>query len=120
MSATINTYKVGDIYLIRFHPSIGTEMKRFRPACIVSTQAHQLDPRFILIAPFTTNTSSPDEHLEIPIKNPCLEKPSLLLTWYLQTIDVTRIERKLGQLNPNQIILLNQSLSKLLMPTSGS
>lgn len=91
----------GDIYLVRFHPSVGSELKRFRPACILSSKISQIDARFSLIAPFTS-ILEPVHKAELLIENPALEKPSLLLTWYLKTIDVRRLERKLGELSLNQ------------------
>lgn len=109
-----NKFKVGDIYLCRFHPSIGSELKRYRPAVIVSSKVNQIDNRFILIAPFTTNTKKTNRHFELTISTPSLEKKSTLLTWYMRTIDVNRLEQKIGQLSKQEVVEMNKILKKLL------
>ena len=91
----INT---GDIVLIKFHPGYGNEFKKYRPAVVMSETITKIDPRFILIAPLTTNLKTDQPDLELIINNPSLDKKSLLLTWYLLTIDSSRLVRKLGSL----------------------
>lgn len=105
--------KTGDIYLIRFHPAFGAELKRFRPAVIVSEKVNQTDEHFTLIAPLTTSTKKTNKY-ELSIKNnTSLEKNSTLLLWYLRTIDTLRLERKLGTLNKTDITKMKQTLKNL-------
>ena len=96
IDAKINT---GDIVLIKFHPGYGNEFKKYRPAVIMSETITKIDPRFILIAPLTTNIKTEQPELELIIDNPSLDKKSLLLTWYQLTIDSSRLIRKLGTLS---------------------
>lgn len=106
--------KTGDIYLVRFHPGYGAELKKFRPAVIMSSRISTLDPRFALIAPLTTDVQS-QNLFEIPIaKGRTLESDSLLLCWYLWTIDHRRLEKKLGTISSQELKLLHQTLTRLL------
>ena len=107
--------KIGDIYLVRFHPSTAKELKRYRPAVSVSQKVIDIDPRFALIAPLTTYTK-PANSAEILITNPALEKPSLLLSWYLWTIDQSRLVKKLGQLTPKDISKIIHAIESLFSP----
>lgn len=108
--------KQGDIYLVRFHPAVGSELKRFRPAVVISDQVNRIDSRFTVIAPLTTNIKSKHPEYELEIKaNPALEKDSLLLCWYLRTVDVTRLENKLGLLSKTDIVKMKQALKKLFI-----
>ncbi len=92
--------KAGDIFLVKFHPGYGTELRKYRPAVIVSDRVTLADQRFALIAPLTTSTKIFHPRTELTIKrNPALEKDSVLLCWYLWTIDVDRLVRKLGSLS---------------------
>lgn len=106
--------EAGTICLVRFHPSTGSELKRFRPAVIVSEKINQLDSRFVLVAPFTTNTSSfhPEHELLIK-KNNILEQDSVLLCWYLRIIDTNRIEIILGKLTNEKIKQMKQKARQL-------
>lgn len=99
----------GTICLVRFHPSIGSELKKFRPAVVISDKINQTDSRFVLIAPFTTSIKSLDPHSELLIKKgTALEKDSALLCWYLRTIDVNRVQATLGRLTPEEIAKMKQ------------
>lgn len=105
----------GEIYLDRFHPAFGAELKRFRPAVIVSSRVTAHDSRFALIAPLTTQTKTTNTSIELLItNNPVLEKPSLVLTWYLQTIDIHRLEQKIGTLSPNDIKKMKKAVYSLI------
>jgi mRNA-degrading endonuclease toxin of MazEF toxin-antitoxin module len=105
-------YKCGDIVLVRFHPAYGQELKKYRPAVIASAIPNQLDARFALIVPFTSRLKAGNK-FEFPITNPVLRQPSLLLCWYLKTIDAQRITSRLGCLSTqdnNQFIRLLKQL----------
>lgn len=104
---------IGDIYLVRFHPAVGSELKRYRPAVILSSQFTQIDQRFVLIAPLTSNITKQAKQYELLINNPSLDKPSLLLTWYLRTIDKNRLMSKIGQLDKTTITKMQKMVKKL-------
>ena len=109
-------YKTGDVYVVRFHPSFGSELKRFRPAVIVSGAVSKIDPRFSLIAPLTTSVSSINKNYEMMIKNGgFLEKDSLALLWYVRTVDVGRMEKKIGKLSEQEIKKMKMILTKIFL-----
>ena len=103
--------KFGDIVIVRFHPSYGQELKKYRPAIIVKDLS-SIDPRFIQIAPLTTQANpKPNNHKEIIINHSSLEKPSLLLAWYIMTFDISRLVYKLGELDSKTINKLQNTLT---------
>lgn len=103
--------QAGEIWLIKFHPGTGSELSKYRPA-VVLADLNQIDDRFALIAPLTSDTKIRNEW-EIPVYHECLEKPSLALTWYLWTIDRRRLVSKLGALSAEELALLRASLNQL-------
>ncbi|TSC87956.1 MAG: mRNA interferase MazF9 [Microgenomates group bacterium Gr01-1014_16] len=106
----------GDIFLVKFHPGYGSEFQKYRPAVIVSEKITSFDPRFTLIAPLTTNTNIVVKNFEFVIsKNPGLEKDSLLLCWYLWTIDATRLIKKLGKLKTVDKVKMLRAVSSLFI-----
>lgn len=110
-----NRLPTGTVCLVRFHPGTGSELKRFRPAVIVSEKISQIDSRFIFVSPFTTNIDSYQEECELLIKkNKTLEQDSILLCWYLRTIDLNRVETVLGKLKPAEIEQMQAKIKQLL------
>lgn len=105
----INT---GDIWLVKFHPGTGAEFSKYRPAIVLSN-LQNVDSRFCLIAPLTSDTQIRNEY-EFKIENEALEKPSLLLGWYLWTIDSRRLVNKLGNLENHELKSILSKISNLL------
>lgn len=107
-------YKSGDIVLIKMHPSSSTELKRFRP-CVIAY--NQTDPRFYTIAPLTSQTRIISEKTELLIMPSIingLEKPSLLMSWYLETLGISRIQKQIGKLDKSDIQKFKSCLKTLL------
>jgi mRNA interferase MazF len=103
-------YRVGEIVLVRFHPAFGQELKKYRPALIMVEES-KLDSRFVVVAPFTSKSDSTGQ-FELVVDNPILEKKSLLLCWYMRTIDRTRVVKKLGELKKTEIFKMKKILKK--------
>ncbi len=100
MSKKINPPKFGEVYLAKFHPAYGEEFKKFRPTVILNNKTNQIDKRFVLVAPLTSKTKNLKEYEIFVPKNSFLNKDSAIITWYLYTMDVDRLELKLGELSP--------------------
>ncbi len=100
--------------MVRFHPAAGAELKRYRPAVIISGKVNGADPRFSLIAPLTTGGMI-NRNYEMMIKRRNdLAKDSTLLLWYLRTVDVGRIGGKIAELNQREVKILQRKLKNLL------
>lgn len=109
------SYKVGEIYLTKFHPGFRSELERFRPAVIVATDKQHYDNRFVTVCPFTTRIKPRDKSIELTILNSSLERESLLLTWYIRTVDTQRLVYKLGQLPESDIVKIKKAHQKLFI-----
>ena len=105
----------GDIFLVKFHPSAGNELKRYRPAVIMSNKTNEIDKRFTLIAPLTTKTSkyNPECELHVSENTTGIDKPAILLAWYLRTVDINRLENKLGRLAEQDINKLKEIIANV-------
>lgn len=103
--------QVGDIWLVKFHPGTGQELAKYRPAVIV-TNLSTIDDRFTLIAPLTSDITIRNP-FELLIAHQALEKPSLLLCWYLWTIDQRRLYQKLGELSDVEIKKITEKIDQL-------
>lgn len=108
----MNQFEFGEIFLVRFHPASGKEIKKYRPAVIINQVINQLDKRFTMIAPLTSDLSNKND-FEIIVKNESLKYESKILTWYIRTIDTGRLIEKIGVLSKKDIKNLKTSLSQL-------
>lgn len=107
-------YKQGEIYLVKFHPSLGKEIRKFRPAVIMFDSQVT---GFVTVAPLTSILKINQKNIEFIINSSPtngLEKTSLLLGWYLRTIDDTAIQKKLGKLDKSDFVKLKLLLSKVI------
>jgi mRNA-degrading endonuclease toxin of MazEF toxin-antitoxin module len=106
-------YKPGDIVLVKMHPSSSTELKRYRP-CVITFD--QVDSRFYTITPLTSQAkihSLKTEFVIQPSSNNNLEKPSLLMCWYLETIGIKRIQKSIGLLDKSDYQSMKTSLKHI-------
>ena len=107
-------YKQGEIYLVRFHPTMGKELRKYRPAVIVFDS---VNPDLVTITPLTSiiKIKHPiHEFIIKPSEQNGLEHPSLLLSWYLRTMDHQAIQKHIGTLNSSNLAKLKTSLTKLI------
>ncbi len=66
--------KTGGIYLVKFCPGYGEKFKKYRPAIVMSNAIIEIDHRFVLILPFTSNTETKNPKHELVIENEAFEK----------------------------------------------
>jgi mRNA interferase MazF len=104
--ATSSNYRLGSIWLVNFDPSIGTEIRKTRPAIIVSATIFN-QRRKVTVLPITS--SSPDSRL-LPVVVPITPDQinGLVIESFIVCIDPTtfdkqRLVKQLGMLNPAQI-----------------
>lgn len=104
--------KDGEIWIVKFHPRTGNELAKYRPAVVVRS-LDSIDDRFVLIAPLTS--SEKQNQFELTLQHSALEKESTLLLWYLWTVDVRRLEERVGVLSVEQ----RDEVRKLLVEFLG-
>ncbi len=96
----------GDIWLVNFDPTVGTEIQKIRPAVVVSSNAVGRLP-IKLVAPITDwkDYFAPNIwHVRIaPHSTNGLTKVSAIDTLQLRGMDRQRFIRKLGQVSPSTL-----------------
>ena len=102
--------KRGSVYLVNFDPTIGAEIKKTRPAVIISNDvANQYSPIVIVVA--ITGRDEP-KFDEVLIKPPegGLTKPSVIQPNQIRSIDKRRLVEKLEDLSKETISDLDIAL----------
>ncbi len=99
--------KRGEVWLVNFDPTLGAEIKKTRPAVVVSSDAIGKLP-IKLIAPITDWKAYFNQnlwHVRIePDSTNGLAKVSAVDTLQLRGVDIQRFIRKLGQVSETTMV----------------
>ena len=118
-SLTINPElpKRGEIWLVNFDPTVGAEIKKVRPAVVISSDSVGKLP-IKLIAPITdwkTYFSSNFWHVKIePNSINRLNKDSAIDTLQLRGVDLQRFIRKLGSISEITMLEIIASIATVI------
>jgi mRNA interferase MazF len=84
--------KRGEIYWVNMNPAVGSEIKKLRPALVVSNDINNQYSQLVTVLPITSNTRNPHP-FEVFIKQGVggLKKDSLIKANQIRTIDKARI-----------------------------
>ncbi|WP_180981288.1 type II toxin-antitoxin system PemK/MazF family toxin [Cylindrospermopsis raciborskii] len=109
--------KRGEIWLVNFDPTVGAEIKKVRPAVVISSDSVGKLP-IKLIAPITdwkTYFSSNFWHVKIePNSINGLNKASAIDTLQLRGMDLQRFIRKLGSVSEITILEVMASVATVI------
>jgi len=87
----------GDIYWINFDPSVGSEIKKKRPAAVIQDHKVAGSSQTILVCPITS--SSRVHPFDVSLKTSFLEKNSRARTIQVKTCDLSRFLDFIGHLD---------------------
>jgi mRNA interferase MazF len=89
--------KRGEVYWVNLDPTIGTEIKKTRPALIVSADdMNKALPR-VIIAPLTSKGQALGCRPQIKFEN----RNALILLDQIRSLDKSRLLGKMGAINEN-------------------
>jgi mRNA interferase MazF len=94
----------GDIWLVNLDPTVGSEIKKTRPAVIISNDIANQYSATVTVLPVTDRGDKvfPVE-TEIPLKTGGLTKPSKIKCAQIRTVDKVRLVRFMGVL-PDRVL----------------
>ena len=100
--------KRGDVYWVALDPVMGTEIRKTRPAVIVSNDACNRYGTRVVVLPVTSNVDSlfPGEAL-IKVKG----KPGRALGDQIRSIDKSRLQSRLGTLSSAEMTRIDEALA---------
>ncbi|MCG2821938.1 MAG: type II toxin-antitoxin system PemK/MazF family toxin, partial [Candidatus Atribacteria bacterium] len=95
--------KKGEIYLVNFDPTIGHEVKKKRPAVIISNNIHNQFSPLVTVAPLSSNINKvyPFE-VYIPKESAGLNENSKIMIIQLRSIDKKRLINKIGNIEDKE------------------
>ncbi len=105
--------KRGEIYLVNFDPTTGSEIKKTRPALILQNDtANRWSPITIVAAITSHHFEEPLYPTEVLLKAPegRLETDSVVLLNQIRSIDKRRLVKRLGALKPETMTRVEQAI----------
>jgi mRNA interferase MazF len=105
----------GDVVVVNLDPTIGVEIKKTRPAIVVSNDSINHFSQLVVVVPLTKNTAhlSPS-HVVIPKGTARLTFTSKVVTEQIKAVDKQRIVKRLGSLPPTLFAQVERALKNTL------
>lgn len=101
----------GDVYLVDFDPSIGTEIRKKRPAMIISCNEANKHLRTVMVIPFSSKVEKvyPFEVLVLKEQSG-LNADSKLKIPQMRSIDKSRMTKYIGTLNEDLLYRIEKAI----------
>jgi len=101
----------GEILLVAFDPTKGTEIQKTRPAIVVTNNLANKYLPMVAVVPLTSQHLDRIRVFEVLIKTATgLKKSSKAVIVQLRTVDRSRIKKKLGKVSGADMKLIDEKL----------
>jgi mRNA interferase MazF len=110
--AKIIAPKRGEVYLVNFDPTTGSEIKKTRPALVLQNDIANRHSPITIVAAITSQFDEPLYPTEVFIgkSEGGLSTDSVALLNQIRSIDKSRLIRRLGTLKPGTMRRVEQAL----------
>lgn len=104
--------KRGEIYLVNFDPTLGSEIKKTRPALILQNDTANRWSPITIVAAITSQFKKPLYPTEVLLQAPegKLEIDSVVLLNQIRSIDKRRLVKRLGVVKPETMTQVEQAI----------
>jgi mRNA interferase MazF len=99
MPARTSFPRRGSVYLVRFDPSVGREIRKTRPAVVISNNHMNELAATVLVMPITAGQYSYYHWIAIEPPEGGIKKPSSIVTEQIRAVDKERLGRRLGAID---------------------
>ncbi len=100
-----------DIMLVNLDPTVGSEINKTRPCLVISPDEINRQLNTIIIAPITSTS----KHYPTRIYTKSLSIPGWIVLDQIRTIDQSRVLKKLGQLNSEEVQKCKAIIEEMLV-----
>ena len=104
--------KRGEIYLVNFDPTLGSEIKKTRPALILQNDTANRWSPITIVAAIRSQFKKPLYPTEVLLQAPegKLEIDSVVLLNQIRSIDKRRLVKRLGVVKPETMTQVEQAI----------
>jgi mRNA interferase MazF len=101
-----------EIYLVNLDPTVGSEIQKQRPCVVISPDDMNRHLQTVIVAPLTSRGRL------YPTRVRCnfASREGLVVLDQIRTVDVARLVRKLGRLEPETMTAVLSLLGKMFAP----
>jgi mRNA interferase MazF len=102
----------GEIYLVRFDPTVGYEIQKTRPAAIIQNDISNQYSPITIVAAISSQFSIPPFPREIIIEpeESGLPKRSAVIVNQIRSVDRQRLGKRIGTLSPDSMGRVDEAL----------
>lgn len=102
----------GEVYLVNFDPTIGSEIKKTRPAVVVQNDVSNRHSAVTIVAAISSADDSTPYPNEVFVKKGegGLDNDSFVLLNQVRTIDRSRLIKKLGALKQGTVTSVDRAI----------
>lgn len=101
-----------DVFLVNLDPTVGKEIKKTRPALIISPDEMNNNISTIIIAPMTTKGRSYPSRVSCKFQG----KDGQIILDQIRTVDKVRLIQKLGRIDKNTGNIVLSVLQEMFLP----
>ncbi len=104
--------KRGEVYLVCFDPTVGSEIRKTRPALIVQNDISNRHSPITIVAAITSKLHDDLYPTDVIIQAPegGLQADSIVLLNQVRSIDRQRLLRRMGSLKPETMVRVDEAL----------
>ncbi len=102
------------MWTVSLDPAIGHEIKKTRPAIIVTSDVYNTYNWVVIVVPVTSHDKAEYDQVLIQPPDGGLAKTSVTLPDQMRAIDRKRLVRRLGKLKPKTMLEVDRSLKMVL------
>lgn len=100
----------GSVHYVEFDPSIGHEIKKMRPAVLISNDHLNELAATVLVMPITSGQHQYYHWIRLRPGEGGLTKHSSIITEQIRAVDKTRIRRRLGSVQPETMARIEDAI----------
>lgn len=110
----IPTPRRGDVWLVSLDPTVGHEVKKTRPAIVVTSDVYNRHNWVVVIVPLTSHDMAEYDQVLIEPPEGGLTSTSVTLPDQIRAVDRKRLVKRLGRVSRETLSKLDRSLRIVL------
>ena len=104
------TIRRGDIWWVDFEPAQGAEIRKTRPAVVITADALNRARRTVVVVPLSTG---PEPHPPIVVAIPSAGARSVAVCDQLRAVDKRRLARNAGRISGSDLAIIEDGIRRI-------
>lgn len=101
-----------EVYLVTLDPTVGSEIQKKRPCVVISPDEMNRHLHTVIVAPLTSRGRLYPTRIRCTFDN----REGLIVLEQIRTVDIGRLVKKLGQMEPETMTAVLTALGQMFAP----